>query len=66
MHKGISLAYGALLGGALGNAYDRLFVGRVPDFIDLKYFAIFNGADIMVTISVAYILAFHVLYDRKP
>ncbi|PWQ94402.1 signal peptidase II [Leucothrix pacifica] len=56
----ISLAL--VLGGALGNGLDRLVSGRVTDFIDLYtnldvfflsdgHFAIFNGADIAITLG---------------
>lgn len=43
----------ALLGGGLGNCIDRLLYGYVVDFIELRFihFAIFNVADIAVTIS---------------
>lgn len=42
-------AVSLILGGALGNLYDRLIFGNVIDFIDLYYgshhFAVFNLAD---------------------
>jgi signal peptidase II len=46
-----AIALGLLLGGAMGNLTDRLvrspgvFRGHVVDFIDVKYFSIFNLAD---------------------
>ena len=51
-----SWGYACLLGGAAGNAFDRIFVGSVTDFISLKHFAIFNFADIMVTVGVILLL----------
>lgn len=50
-----------ILGGSLGNLYDRLIYNAVPDFIDLHYLEFhwftFNFADIFVTIGIiAYIL----------
>ena len=44
---------GALLGGGIGNAIDRLVYGCVIDFIEPRMvkFAIFNVADIAVTLS---------------
>jgi signal peptidase II len=63
--KDVALAYAAILGGGIANAYDRLLIGKVTDFVDLKYFAIFNVADIMVTLGAAYVLAFHVFHDRN-
>ncbi len=45
-----------ILGGALGNVYDRIFNNAVPDFIDFHYgnfhWFIFNVADIFITIGV--------------
>ena len=45
-----------ILGGALGNVYDRMFYGAVPDFIDLHYMNFhwftFNVADIFISIGV--------------
>ena len=45
-----------ILGGALGNFYDRLIYKAVPDFIDLHYanfhWFTFNVADIFITIGI--------------
>jgi len=49
---------GFLVGGALGNIWDRLTVGRVTDFIDLSFmsFPVFNLADVSIDIGAALIL----------
>ena len=45
-----------ILGGSLGNLFDRLYYNAVPDFIDLNYngfhWFIFNVADIFITIGI--------------
>ena len=45
-----------ILGGSLGNIFDRLYYSAVPDFIDLHYqnfhWFIFNVADIFITSGV--------------
>ena len=45
-----------ILGGSLGNLFDRLYYSAVPDFIDLNYngyhWFIFNVADIFITIGI--------------
>ena len=45
-----------ILGGALGNFYDRVFFEAVPDFIDFHvenfHWFIFNVSDIFITIGV--------------
>lgn len=38
-------------GGAIGNVIDRLAMGRVTDFINIKIIPVFNFADIYITIS---------------
>jgi signal peptidase II len=50
-------AAGLLIGGALGNLFDRVFRGRgwlhggVVDFIDVQWWPIFNVADIAVSVG---------------
>ena len=45
-----------ILGGSLGNLFDRIYYKAVPDFIDLHYndfqWFIFNVADIFITVGV--------------
>jgi len=42
--------------GALSNLIDRLFGGVVIDYIDLKYYSVFNLADVMIVFGVIMIL----------
>ena len=48
--------FSMIIGGALGNFYDRIYFNAVPDFIDLHYnnfhWFTFNIADIFITIGV--------------
>ena len=50
------LIYSIIIGGALGNFYDRLILNAVPDFIDVHYnnfhWFTFNIADIFVTFGI--------------
>ena len=50
------LIFSIIIGGALGNLYDRLLYNAVPDFIDLHYntfhWFTFNVADIFITLGV--------------
>ena len=45
-----------ILGGSLGNLFDRIYYKAVPDFIDFHYndfhWFIFNVADIFITVGV--------------
>ncbi|HYD02934.1 MAG TPA: signal peptidase II [Alphaproteobacteria bacterium] len=44
----------AILSGTLGNLIDRIFHKGVIDFINFKFFPIFNLADTLISIGVAY------------
>ena len=45
-----------ILGGALGNLYDRVFFRAVPDFIDFHvvdfHWFVFNVSDIFISLGV--------------
>lgn len=49
---GLWLATGLLLGGAIGNAIDRISLGYVRDFINFPHFPTFNLADVSITAGV--------------
>ena len=52
------LAFGFVLGGAIGNCADRLHVGHVIDFLDFRIWPVFNLADSFITIGVALFIWF--------
>jgi signal peptidase II len=57
--RGWAIPLGLVLGGGLGNLFDRLFRdtdGRVVDFIDLHVWPVFNLADSAITIGVITLL----------
>ena len=58
-----------ILGGALGNLFDRIFYNAVPDFIDFHignfHWFIFNVADIFITIGVIFMIIFEFTYKNK-
>lgn len=59
-NKVMNVFYGLLIGGIIGNLFDRISYGYVIDYIGVnifKYsFPIFNLADILIVISALYIL----------
>ena len=55
-----------VLGGALGNFFDRLYYSAVPDFIEFYYksfhWFIFNVADIFVTLGIFWLICVELMY----
>jgi signal peptidase II len=58
-----------ILGGALGNFYDRIAYGAVPDFIDFHvngfHWFIFNIADIFISIGVFALILIEIFDKQK-
>ena len=58
-----------ILGGALGNIFDRVFYKAVPDFIDFHFqefhWFIFNVADIFITIGVIFMILLEFVENKK-
>ena len=63
------IAYSLVLGGALGNLYDRFLLGYVVDFIEFHYnsfyWPIFNIADIAISIGIILLLYSMFSKDNK-
>ena len=55
---------GLILGGTLGNGFDRIAFGTVTDFINVHFWPVFNVADSAISLGVVALLAGYVL--RKP
>lgn len=59
------LAIGMIGGGALGNLYDRLVIGRVVDYLDFQIWPyVFNFADSMIVLAVG-LLMFLIYREEK-
>jgi signal peptidase II len=65
-HPVLPVAAGLLVGGSVSNLLDRIRLGHVTDFLDLRYWPAFNLADSCIVIGVALLLASMVLADRSP
>tara|TARA_B100001123_G_scaffold278405_1_gene309865 strand:+ start:1171 stop:1641 length:471 start_codon:yes stop_codon:yes gene_type:complete len=52
----VSYLFATIIGGSLGNLFDRIYYYAVPDFIDLHignyHWFIFNVADIFITVGI--------------
>ena len=68
--KGIyGYLFAIILGGSLGNLFDRIYYYAVPDFIDLHlgnyHWFIFNVADIFITVGIIGLILVEFLKKEK-
>ena len=58
-----------IIGGSLGNLFDRIYYYAVPDFIDLHlgsyHWFIFNVADIFITVGIIGLITVELLKKEK-
>tara|TARA_X000000368_G_C22943450_1_gene673258 strand:- start:423 stop:926 length:504 start_codon:yes stop_codon:yes gene_type:complete len=58
-----------IVGGAIGNLYDRIYYKAVPDFIDFHigelHWFIFNIADIFISVGVIFMIFFELIGDNN-
>jgi signal peptidase II len=66
LHRSLTLGLGLALGGAVGNLIDRLWLGKVIDFIDLGWFPVFNAADSAITLGAVALVYYFLVVDRVP
>ena len=69
-NKGYSgFFFAMILGGSLGNLFDRFKYSAVPDFIDLHignfHWFIFNVADIFISMGVICLIFVELFYNKK-
>ena len=58
-----------ILGGALGNVFDRIFYKAVPDFIDFHinnfHWFIFNVADVFISLGVIFMILIEFISNNE-
>ena len=58
-----------IVGGSLGNIYDRVFYSAVPDFIDIHvnnfHWFIFNVADIFITLGIMCLISIEIFSNKQ-
>ncbi len=58
-----------ILGGALGNLYDRIFFKAVPDFFDFHinefHWFIFNVSDIFISLGVIFMIILEIIDNKE-
>jgi signal peptidase II len=64
-HPILPVALGLVMGGSVSNLVDRIRLGHVTDFLDLRYWPAFNLADTFIVVGVAALLLALVVSDRN-
>ena len=63
------LALLIILGGAIGNLFDRIIYKSVPDFIDIHFgdlhWFIFNVADIFISLGVIFMILIEIIGKKR-
>jgi signal peptidase II len=65
-HPVLPVALGLVIGGSVSNLVDRVRLGYVTDFLDLRFWPAFNLADTFIVVGVLVLLATLVSADREP
>jgi signal peptidase II len=65
-HPILPVALGLLLGGSISNLADRVRLGHVTDFLDVRFWPAFNLADSFIVAGVAVLIGALLLADREP
>jgi signal peptidase II len=65
-HPVLPVALGLVIGGSVSNLVDRVRLGHVTDFLDLKFWPAFNLADSFIVVGVGILLLALIAADRAP
>jgi signal peptidase II len=65
-HPVLPVGLGLVIGGSVSNLVDRVRLGHVTDFLDLRYWPAFNLADIFIVVGVVVLLGALLAADREP
>ena len=63
------LSFIMIVGGSLGNIFDRFYYSAVPDFIDIHFnnyhWFIFNVADIFITLGIMFLISIEIFGSKN-
>ena len=61
--------FSLIIGGAIGNLYDRIIYKAVPDFIDFHikefHWFTFNVADIFISLGIIFMILNELMYKNN-
>jgi len=62
---GTGALLGLIMGGTLGNGYDRIVYHTVTDFVELRWWPVFNVADSAISVGVVLLLLGYFARSRR-
>ncbi len=65
-HPILPIGLGLVIGGSVSNLTDRVRLGHVTDFVDLRFWPAFNLADTFIVVGVAVLLAAVAFSGHEP
>ncbi len=65
-HPVLPVALGLLIGGSVSNLLDRVRLGHVTDFLDLRYWPAFNLADMCIVVGVVLLVSTMLSGESSP
>jgi signal peptidase II len=65
-HPVLPVGLGLVIGGSGSNLVDRVRLGHVTDFLDLRFWPAFNLADTFIVVGVGILLVSLVATEREP
>ncbi len=65
-HPVLPVALGLLIGGSVSNLLDRVRLGHVTDFLDLRYWPAFNLADMCIVVGVVLLVSTMLSGEGSP
>ncbi len=65
-HPVLPTALGLVIGGSIANLIDRVRLGHVTDFLDVRFWPAFNLADAFIVVGVVTLFTALLVSDREP
>jgi signal peptidase II len=65
-HPILPVGLGLVVGGSVSNLVDRVRLGHVTDFLDVRFWPAFNLADTFIVVGVVVLLGALIAADREP